>query len=554
MYRKLLKKRSAIVAAAALAAGLIAPVVSTTASAYANSASPSANAKPPPGTTNLCNYYYEWIGKVRFPLQPDPHAVYTYVIPSNQAGLDGIGFLVQGDFVHAAWTSWMTYTGAVQPFSVANFVNNPPANTNVPILPNAGSVDPFTDGQPMLGTPRKFTLLFTPNGYTGRVASTLAGVAKANIPEENFKTYPTIGHGNSGNFWILANRNYVAFPGYNPGGTTKDTFPITTAVDLATGKPVNCQKYSQIPDRLQGPPTNPPSELNYGRVPTRITLKNGSFFSGVDNASDRPAAQFAPANPKGLVVFTRPPRLPGGDVATIPPPDNCSGYLGTTLDPTAISLIRIPHVANYTNTLNVTSSTAYPNPVHPSQPWQASYESVVQYGASATLYQPGSPNTNSLADAEFKADRTGGSTFVVWPRILSPAARARLIAYAARQGWPLIRGGTRGPLTGANMIMRVKAPASNYYGSTSKVPCYYGTTTSPQHDGVPWRDVPIGTRDHPNQYVATAANMGQQTSNGVVSAAPQGVTCRTVGNLTSGKCLAALKKYIKTTGGSYFAP
>src|ERR1700733_3691907 len=59
MYRKLLKKRSAIVAAAALAAGLIAPVVSTTASAYANSASPSANAKPPPGTTNLCNYYYE---------------------------------------------------------------------------------------------------------------------------------------------------------------------------------------------------------------------------------------------------------------------------------------------------------------------------------------------------------------------------------------------------------------------------------------------------------------------------------------------------------------
>jgi hypothetical protein len=336
-------------------------------------ASPVATAKPPRGTTTLCNYYYEWLGKVRFPLQPDPHATYTYVMPSNQAGLDGIGFLVQGQFIHGSWTSWMAYTGAAEPFGVANFVNNPPANTLNPIAPNAGSVDPFLDGQPMLGTPRNFTLLFRPAGYTGAIAASLAGVPTSSINPSNIKQYPTIANGNTGNVWILANRNYAAFPGYNPGGTTKSTFPTATAVNLATGAPVDCQKYNQIPDRLQAPPTNPPSALNYGRVPRRIVLKNGSVFTGGDAGRQTGISQFSPPNPKGLVLFTRQPLLPAADVATIPPSDNCAGYLGSSMDPNVISLIRIPHIANYTNTSNVSASTTYPNPVDPTEPWQASY-------------------------------------------------------------------------------------------------------------------------------------------------------------------------------------
>lgn len=550
MYHKLAAftrrtKSAAIVMTAALGAGLVAPSVLASAPAYA---------APPPGTTNVCNYYYEWLGKVRFPLQPDPHATYTYVALSDQAGQDGIGFLVRGDFVHSAWTSWMAYTSAAEPFSVANFVNNPPANTNSPILPNAGSVDPFAAGQPMLGRPRKFTLLFSPSGYTGTVAATLAGVPTASIPAQNIKPYPTAGQGSSGSGWVLANRDYAAFPGYNPGGTTKDTFPTVTAVDLATGKAVDCQNYNLIPDRLQEPPTNPPSALNYGRVPTRIVLKNGSIFTGVDFASQTALSEFSPPNPNGLVLFTRPPIAPGADVATIPPPDNCSGYLGTSLDPKVISLIRIPHIANYTNTANVTSSSTYPNPVNPSQPWQATYESVVQYGASTGLYLPGSPNTTTLAGAEFKVDATGGSTIVVWPRNLSRVNQQRVFAYAESQGWAIIRGGTRGPLTGANLLMRVKGSASDYYGSLSQVPCFYGTPSKPKHSGVPWPDVRIGPPTHPSRYVATGRTMGEHTPNGVISAAPQGVTCSSATNLTSGQCLAALKQYISETGGSYYAP
>lgn len=550
-------RRGVSVTAAVLLAITLIPAAAASADTTSQTTdSTGRHTKPtnPGGKSKVCNYYYEWLGVVRFPLQPDPHATYTYVMPSDQAAADGVAFMVQGEFVHSTWTSWMAYTGNAEPFAVANFVNNPPNNTNNPIQANAGSINPFVVGQPMLGTPRNFTLLFTPNGYTGAISPTLAGVPRSSIPATNLKTYPTPGNGNTGNFWALANRNYDALPGYNPGGTTRDNFPTVTAVDLATGKIVDCQKYNQIPDRLQRPPSNPPVRLNYGPSPIRIQLKNGSFFTGVDRASDSNAAQFAPTNPNRRVVFTRPVLLPGADVATTPPPDNCSGYLGTTMDPNAISIIRIPHVANYTDSTNVTASTTYPNPANPNKPWEASYSSLVQYGNSPGLYLPGTPMTTTVANAEFKADRTGGSTILVWPRNLSPADQLRVFAYAKSQGWAIVRGGTRGPLTGANILVRVKAAASDYYGSTSKVPCFYGTPQDPQNVDVQWRDVPIGTQNRPSQYVASPANMGKQVAGGVISAAPQGVTCPTVLNLTSGRCVVELKDYITATGGSYYAP
>jgi hypothetical protein len=44
-----------------------------------------------------------------------------------------------------------------------------------------------------------------------------------------------------------------------------------------------------------------------------------------------------------------------------------------------------------------------------------------------------------------------------------------------------------------------------------------------------------------------------RVSTGVISAAPQGVTCPTVRYLTSGRCVTELRNYITATGGSYFA-
>ncbi|MBS1676337.1 MAG: hypothetical protein JST08_03025 [Actinobacteria bacterium] len=506
------------------------------------------NEGPPKGTTTLCNYYYEWLDTVRFPLQPDPHATYTYVIPGNQAGLDGIGFLVTGEFVHAAWTSWMAYTGLAQPFSVVNFVNNPPTNSYNPAQPNAGSLSPFVEGNPMNASQRNFSLLFKPAGYTGSIAPMLAGVPTAGIPASNIKEYPTIHNGNEGRMWVLANRNYVNFPGYNPGGTTRSNFPITTAVDLATGQPVDCQKYNEIPDRYQQPPTNPPSKLKSGPLGsrTRIKLKNGAIWSPIHDGAGIKATEFqyAPENPKKRIVFTRPNILPGADVAVVPPPERCAGYLGTQTSTKEISLIRLPHVANWTNTLGLTEATKYPNPVRSNEPWQAAYVSFVQYGTSPGYFYPeedgkANPNTDSVANQELRVDSSGGATVLVWPRTMNRLDQRRVFAYANKHHWAIIRGGTAGRATSSNMLMRIKGSAANYYGRLANVPCYFGKTASPENTGQKWRHVPTGEG---SKFVASPENLG--------AAAPMGVTC-TKRELMSEKCLNELKGYIASKGGEY---
>jgi hypothetical protein len=492
---------------------------------------------PPREAAAPCNYYYQWLGKMRFPLQSDPHASYSFVAPASQAALDGVGFLVRGQFIHGVWTSWLTYRGPnAQPFSGANFVNNSPENSYDPVVPDSGSIDPFTPGQPMLGAPRNFTLLFMPADYRGSVAASLDGTTTADIAEANTKPYPPA---KDGDFWVLANRNYQALPGYNPGGTTKDTFPVVTAVDLASGRAVDCQQYNVLPESLQRPPDDPPEELSYGRVPVRFALKNGTKFTLIGALGGGGQAEFAPENPPGLVQFTRSPVGPGADVPTIPP-GNCAGYLGTRTSTHLVSLIRIPHIANYTNHQGVTGETTYPNPVDPSRPWEAAYISFSLYGTSASLYLPGDPRTNSVAGAEFKADATGGSTILIWPRTMSRRDQRRVFDYADAQGWAIVRGGTEGREASANVLFRIKGAASDYYGADSNVPCFFD---EPQNKHKRWDDVPV---DDGSPWVATAANLG--------AAAPQGVTCSSIDALTSGRCLGHLKEHIRATGGSYEAP
>lgn len=514
----------------------------------------SAAATPPPGTTAACNYYYDWSGKVGLPVQPDPHGTYSYVLPSSQAGVDGVGFVVHGQYPHTVWSSWTAYSGRSVPYSVANFVNNPPANSYNPILPDAGSVNPFAVGQVMLGAPREFTLLFKPAGYAGTVAASLAGISTASINPANVKAYPTAGHGSDSNYWMMVDQTYGAFTGlgYNPAGATKTTFPTVTAVSLATGAAVDCQKYNVIPDNYQATPTNPPGSLNYGTTPATITLKNGSKFTPAGNLGvNAGSTRFAPQNPKGRVVFTRPPVGPGADVQNLPATQRCANYLGTASSTSKIELIRIPHLANYTDTADVTAKSTYPNPLDASEPWQAAYESYVQYGSSSGAYHPETLDNGAMADGEFSPDSSEGSTIISWPRSLSKANQQKLYTYAHNHKWAIVRSGTANGKTTATALIRIKGAASNYTGNLTGVPCYYGTSKKPKHSGAKWSKVPVASG---SKYVASIANMYYNTPEGKVSAAPQGVTCKSIGALTNGNCLADLKNYLKSTGARYTAP
>jgi hypothetical protein len=191
--------------------------------------------------------------------------------------------------------------------------------------------------------------------------------------------------------WILANRVYMALPGYNRGGSGgagNVAFPTVRSVDYSTGKGVPCAPLNVIPDKLQTP--RPARRLRRrrrcgatwcSRTACRSTARSARRPPPTGSSSRRPT-------PKGLIQFTRPPLLPGADVSKIPPADNCAGYLGTPVPTDEIALIRMPHVARFFDTHAIGPDTPYKQ--------EADYVAFTQYGSAIGTYRPGTPFTTSV--------------------------------------------------------------------------------------------------------------------------------------------------------------
>jgi hypothetical protein len=478
--------------------------------------------EPQPANASAgCGYLYEWNNVWRFPLQDDPHAAYSYVIP--KVTKEPIGFTISGPFPYAAWMSWTIYDSKFQPYSVVE---------DDDIRPEEGSENPFVVGTPVLSKDRSFRLLVLPRGTKASdVDESLRG-----IPSANRLAGPT-----SGKFFVLANRVYNAFPGYNRGGAagpTNSPFPKVAAVNYETGEHVDCSKQNLLPSPK--PPTDMPT-VSPGESPSpaAIELLDGTRVNLGEQAVEHGAGskisgvQYAPELDPDRIEMTRLPLLPGADVSSIPPPDNCAGYLGAATSTTNVGLIRMPHVAQWFKTANLTPKT-------PFEQEQTDYISFTQYGNGLGVYDPGSPNTGSLGNQELNVDPTGGTTIMVWPRTLKPSERARLFAYAKRNGWAILRGGDKGPVTTANLLVRLKGASDSYSGRYEPssdqpgVPCYFDA-----HPNARWSDL-TGEK-----YVASAQNIGP--------GAPQGLNCE-VSEVLDGTCLRDLKAYIAQTGGSYTAP
>ena len=501
--------------------------------------SPSGAAQPSKEPTP-CLYAFEWIHTFRFPLQADPRCAYSYVlIPKLPRGIP-VGFLIDAEFPYAVWFSWTIYGENALAASLLS---------DQTIVPDEGSTNPFVNGNLVFAPDRHYRLLLLPDEIpSGRTISP----SFADIPDENRRTIAF-----DDSMTAIAYRVYQAFPGYNlggSGGSTNTPFPSVYAVNYETGERLDCTKYDAVPPTLGHLPTDTPDVQNiYGTTPDQ---PRGQDLHELANAmrllripefaalQSKVGWQFAPEINPTLVTFTRPPLAPGADVSSMPPPDQCAGYLGARVDPRRIALIRIPHVASIFETESLTQDTTFPGDS------QAAYISLTVYGASVNSYDPDKAGSASLANAEFQLDDTGGSTILVWPHNLPTYERRQLFAYAQApaQGWALIQGGRVGPLTTANLLLRLKRANPNYYGAYTPlksppragVPCYFNNL--PQ--GTPWTAIENAT--DPMSYVASFQNLG--------NAAPQGVHCANVDEVLNGSCLKRLEAYIEETGGKYFNP
>ena len=504
--------------------------------------SPSGAAQPSKEPTP-CLYAFEWIHTFRFPLQADPRCAYSYVlIPKLPRGTP-VGFLIEAEFPYAVWFSWTIYGENALAVSLLS---------DQYIVPDEGSTNPFVNGNLVFAPERHYRLLLLPDEIpSGRTISP----SLADIPDEKRRTIAF-----DDSMTAIAYRVYQAFPGYNlggSGGSTNTPFPSVYAVNYETGERLDCTKYDAVPPALGHLPTDTPDVQNiYGTTPDQPRgqglheLANAMRFLRIPEFAalqSKVGWQFAPEINPARVTFTRPPLAPGADVSSMPPPDSCSGYLGARVDPRRIALIRIPHVASVFETELLTEDTTFPGDA------QAAYISLTMYGADVGTYEPDKADSGSLANAEFQLDDNGGATIVVWPRHLPANERKQLFAYAERKGWALIKGGRVGPLTTANLLLRLKRANKNYYGAYTPlppvppdqpgrtgVPCYFDNL--PQ--GSLWPE--IENADDPMHYVASFQNLG--------NAAPQGVHCLNVEEVLNGSCLKRLKAYIKETGGEYYNP
>ncbi|MET0323650.1 MAG: hypothetical protein ABW219_00410 [Ilumatobacteraceae bacterium] len=471
----------------------------------------STSALPP----SVCGYLFEWLSTFRFPLQPDPHAAYSYVVPA--IGDDPVGFEITGPFPYAAWTEWTVYDDDAQPFALVE---------DAEIAPDDGSRNPFVVGTPVLSSDRSFRLLVIPEG----TAASSLPESLHDVPLSNILDSPT-----DGDFFILANRVYGAFPGYNPGGAggpTDTPFPQVRAIDLATGDDVDCGDLNELPD--PSPPTAMPAQRQPSTGAT--SLEGGARIGpGLDisEGGQHTGAEYAPALDPDLIEFTRPPLLPGADVSSIPPSDDCAGYLGAITSSTEIGLIRMPHVATWFDTTHLDEDSPFVQE-------ETTYVSFTQYGSAVGELQPGEPDTASLANEDLLVDGTGGATIVVWPRGLTATEQQQVFDHAEANGWAVMRGDEQGAEITSNLLVRLKGSSPSYQGGyeptpeRTGVPCYFDDNPS----ATSWAEV---TGD---EYVASAANIGP--------GAPQGVNC-TVAELVDDSCLAELKTYISSTGGSYEA-
>ena len=259
---------------------------------------------------------------------------------------DHIGFTIKGPLPYAAWTSWMVYTGKAQPFSLVGKTD---------LTPDPGNVNPWSGAPTPISAPkRSFTLLVLPDG----VDRSATAPSMQTIPASNVLRSPN--NTKAAPMWILANRVYMAFPGYNRGGAGR-------AGRLAVPDHP-CRGLHDREGRALRAAERAPGQ---GAVAVdRSTHHQPARPAQQPGAQERPAVrpsagrelprQGLPVrapNPTGLIQFTRPPLLPGADVSAIPPADNCAGYLGTRMPTDQISLIRVPHVATYFDTRRVTPTT-----------------------------------------------------------------------------------------------------------------------------------------------------------------------------------------------------
>lgn len=473
---------------------------------------------------NQCGIFMGWNTTVRSPNLASAYSGYPTLAFSSsaQTALKDVAFVISSDYPYAGYGGWFLYDKTFQlPTSGLTFGS---------ITPDQGSVNPYTPGTPIFARNRHYTALITADSVT-----------ESELHPSLRKITNRMSWQAANDSWTMLGRVYGAKAGYDQSGTggpTKTAWPDWRTYNVKTGEPIDCANVQPARDAMQQfTPWNTVGWDGIRDPPTPLRPLLPQLVG--DQAAYAPKP-----NPRLVEFFHVPPDgtgLPGG---TVPPPgsDNCANYIQARIDQRQIAVVRVPKVPSF-------QSKFTPRDAVFQQLDTGAYNLGV-YGQSTNSYRPGTPFTYIVGNDDIVTDRSGGATFVVWPRNLTIPARRLVFAKARRLGWNLIQSNTDGPFYSNSLWLRINGPASTYIGGTnptdsrSGVPCMVGPQSTLDPFGL--TQPPDGTAFSSlgEEWAATPSMMG--------SATPQGVQCTTLEYLRS-RCIARLKEHIRETGGSYIA-
>ncbi len=242
----------------------------------ADTAKSPATTSVPAVTGAACPYVLDESKADFYPIQPSFSAGYVMAVQKLTSSTANWAYVVKGDFPYSNWTAWYLYNlKGVPQFKFSDSS----------ITPDAGSTNPFVQGNPILAPKRSFTLYFMPATTPTSVVSTMQSQGK------NVALMPKVGSTDgvsivSRSYWSFGKDGLGDYDRSGYGGPTDTPYPTIQAVttDPTTGAltdtPVaNCGAQSELPQKLW---------YNRSTGKPAITFEHVSAPSATDIGGDLP--------------------------------------------------------------------------------------------------------------------------------------------------------------------------------------------------------------------------------------------------------------------------
>jgi hypothetical protein len=528
------------------------PSSPSTSSPAASSAVTSPTSEPAPAdsstignrepavTGNVCPMVVDASSADFFPIQPSFSAGYTAAGQKLNSDTANWGYVVTGDFPYSNWMAWYLYdTNGVPIYKVSD----------QDILPDAGSTNPFVDGNPILAPERSYTLYFLPSTTPADVVSTMqaAGQNVALLPAQGDTPGVSIV---SRSYWSFSNDGLGNYDRFGYAGPTDTPYPVMTAflTDPSTGELTstevdNCGSQSQLPQAFWYDATtkkpvvtfanaNPPSKEDLDDLPKWL-LQTGSFHGAMGK-------EFPPSPVPNEVQFYRnvASNAPYADVSSAPPKgspaDACGGYVMANLPNDVVSLVHIPQVPSFPDYTGATAAT--PND---GDNYQVSFYSIVIYGAEKQLDAFGTNENSQIGNTQIAVNDDGSATVVLYPDSATSEQVDAIAAVVEANGWNLLKSGKQTDLAPNLLVIREKGQNQSWENAlsandvTQGAPCPQSSNAS----------LPL-PQDPPDAQVTQTNGMGLT--------APAGENC-TIDAFLSGKCLEDFQTRQQSAGQQWSA-